>query len=133
MPEPESETTASTWPLTSVATRKRPPPGMASLAFNKQVEKYLLQFAGIAVDRRQLFGQFEIDKNLRGLELMLEQRERVANDLVRSVERNSVVEVREKLSSPLAISAARKLCCVILSSTGPRRASPRSCLESICA
>jgi len=29
-----------------------------------------------------------------------------------------VVEVREKLSRPLAISAARKLCCVILSSTG---------------
>ena len=43
---------------------------------------------------------------------------------LRSVERNSVVEVREKLSRPLAISAARKLCCVILSSTGPRRASP---------
>ena len=36
---------------------------------------------------------------------------------LRSVARNSVVEVREKLSRPLAISAARKLCWVILSST----------------
>ena len=43
---------------------------------------------------------------------------------LRLVSRNSVVEVREKFSRPLAISAARKLCWVIFSSTGPRRASP---------
>ena len=40
---------------------------------------------------------------------------------LRLVSRNSVVEVREKLSRPLAISDARKLCCVIFSRTGPSR------------
>ncbi len=52
---------------------------------------------------------------------------------LRLVSRNSVVEVREKLSRPLAISEARKLCWVIFSRTGPKRGSVRICLESICA
>ena len=55
---------------------------MASLALRQQVEEDLLQFAGVAVDGRKLVGKIEIDENLRGLELMFEQRERVANDLV---------------------------------------------------
>src|ERR1035438_10422605 len=48
----------------------------------QQVEKYLLQLAGIAVDRRQFMGQIKIDDDLSGLELVFEQRERIADHLV---------------------------------------------------
>ena len=39
--------------------------------------------------------------------------------VLRSISGNSVPLVREKLSRPLTISEARKVCCVILSSSGP--------------
>ncbi len=42
---------------------------------------------------------------------------------MRSMSVNSVPLVREKFSRPLTISEARKVCCVIFSSTGARRAS----------
>ncbi len=61
MPEPESATTASTWPLTSVATRRRAAAGHGVFGVEQQVEKDLLQLAGVAVDGRQLLGQVEID------------------------------------------------------------------------
>src|ERR1035438_5929877 len=37
--------------------------GHGLLGVQQQVEKYLLQLAGVAVDGRQLLGQLEIDKN----------------------------------------------------------------------
>ena len=52
------------------------------LGVQKKIEKHLLQFAGVAVDRRQVFDQFRVDDNLRRLELVLQQRQRIANDLV---------------------------------------------------
>jgi len=48
----------------------------------QEIQKHLLQLPGIAVDRRKLRVQIEIDLNLRGLELMLQQRKRVADYLV---------------------------------------------------
>ena len=42
-----------------------------------------------------------------------------------SIRTNSAPEVREKFSRPLTISDARKVCCVIFSSTGESRASCR--------
>ncbi len=83
MPDPESETTASTCPLTSVATRRRPPPGIDFLGIEQQVEKDLLQLAGVAVNGGQIVRSVPVSTiDLRGLELMLEQRKRIANDLV---------------------------------------------------
>src|SRR5271157_1760605 len=48
------------------------------LGVQQQVEKYLLQLAGVAVDGRQFLCQFQINDNLSGLELVIEQGERVA-------------------------------------------------------
>ena len=52
------------------------------LGVQQQVEEDLLQFAGVAVDGRQLVNEVELDVDLRGLELVIEQRQRVADDLV---------------------------------------------------
>src|SRR5580700_45739 len=52
------------------------------LGVQQQVEEDLLQFPGVAVDGGKLASQIEIDQNLRGFELVLKQRKRVANDLV---------------------------------------------------
>ena len=59
-----------------------PAAGHGFFGVEKQVQEDLLQFAGVAVDGRQFPGKIEIDENLRGLELMFEQREGVANDLI---------------------------------------------------
>ncbi len=56
--------------------------GHGILGVQQQVEKHLLQLAWVAVDGGQILVQFEIDEDLRGLELVIEQRECVANDLV---------------------------------------------------
>ena len=56
--------------------------GHGFLGVQEQIEKDLLQLAGISVDEGQVLGQVEIDDDLRGLELVFEQGERVANDLV---------------------------------------------------
>ena len=82
MPEPESETTSFDVAVDERSDAQAPAAGHGFFGVQQQVEKDLLQFAGIAVDGRQLVGQIEIDENLRGLELVLEQRKRVANDLV---------------------------------------------------
>src|SRR5207248_7061013 len=44
------------------------------LCIQEQVQKHLLQFAGISHDGRQWFVKFSAYFNLRGLELMLQQR-----------------------------------------------------------
>ncbi len=59
-----------------------PAAGHGVLGVQQQIEEDLLQLAGVAVDGGQLVGKIEIDQDLRGLELVLEQRKRVANDLV---------------------------------------------------
>src|ERR1019366_8541984 len=82
MPAPESETTASMWPLTSVATRKRPPPGMASLALKRRLRKTCCSFAGVAVDGRQRLNELTRRQKLGSFELVLKQGKRVADDLV---------------------------------------------------
>jgi hypothetical protein len=82
MPLPESATSAATCcPLASVATRRRPPPGMASLAFSSRLRKTCCSLPGLPW-MGAVLGQIEIDDDLRGLELVFEQRERVADDLV---------------------------------------------------
>src|ERR1039458_1332574 len=53
--------------------RQAPAAGHRVLGVQQQVEKDLLQFARIAVDRRQPVGQIEIDKNLRRFELVLKK------------------------------------------------------------
>ena len=52
------------------------------LGIEQQIEKDLLKFAGVAMDGGQWLCQIEIDLDLRGLELVLEQRKGVADDLV---------------------------------------------------
>src|ERR1039458_4524727 len=56
--------------------------GHCFLGIQQQIEKDLLQLARVSVNERKIFGQVEIDGDLRGFELVLEQGERVANDLV---------------------------------------------------
>ena len=48
----------------------------------QQVKKYLLQLARIAVNHRQPFGKIQGNGNLRGLELVFQKRQRVANHLI---------------------------------------------------
>ncbi len=48
------------------------------LRVQQQVEEDLLQLAAVAVDARELRIEIGLDANLRGLELVLEQGERVA-------------------------------------------------------
>ena len=48
--------------------------GHGVFGVQQQVEEDLLQLAGIAVDGRKLAGKIEIDQNLRGFELVFEQR-----------------------------------------------------------
>jgi hypothetical protein len=55
---------------------------MASLALRSRLRKTCCNFPGVAVDGWKLPGKIEIDENLRGLELMFEQPERIANDLI---------------------------------------------------
>ena len=56
--------------------------GHGFLGVQQQVQKDLLQLAGVAVDGGQFLGQVKIHHNLRRLELVFEQRKRVANHLV---------------------------------------------------
>ena len=56
--------------------------GHGFFGIEQQVKKDLLQLTRVAVDSRESIGKFEIDVDLCGLELMLEQRERIADDLV---------------------------------------------------
>ena len=56
--------------------------GHGFFGVEQEVEKDLLQLAGIAVNGGQIVYQLEVDDDLRGFELVLEQRERIANDLV---------------------------------------------------
>src|SRR6202451_429291 len=48
----------------------------------KQIQKHLLQAPGIALNRRNVVREFRLNFNLRNLELMLQQRQRVSNDLI---------------------------------------------------
>src|ERR1035441_1496375 len=56
--------------------------GHGFLGVQQEVEKDLLQLAGVAVNGGELLGQVEIDDDLRGLELVFEQGKRVSNDLI---------------------------------------------------
>ena len=106
---------------------------MASLAFKQQIEKDLLQLAGVAVDGGQILGQLEIDDDLRGLELVLEQRKRVADDLVEvgfaEFGGGGAGEVEQAIGD---LGGAEALLGDLVEHRA-RRASPLSCLESICA
>ena len=88
-----------------------------------QVEDDLLQLALVAVDAGQVWVEIGFDADLRGLELMVERVTVSRRSSLRSTLVNSVPLVREKLSRPLTISEARKVCWVIFSSTGARRSS----------
>ncbi len=75
-------------PFRAVVTRRVPPgwvlaalPMMASFCVEKEVEQNLLQLALVAVHGGQI-GERGLHFDLRGLELVLEQRERVMDDLV---------------------------------------------------
>ena len=85
MPAPESWMRTRTRPaLRKVATRRR---GIGCsehcvLGVEHQVQNDLLQLAVVAVDERQLRIEVCLDANLRGLELVFQQRERVAQQVV---------------------------------------------------
>ena len=51
-----------------------PASGHGVFGVQEQVEEDLLQLAGVAVDGRKVIGKIEIDQDLRGFELVLEQR-----------------------------------------------------------
>ena len=97
--------------------------GHRFLGIQKQIQKHLLQFAGVAVNRRQVRRSGPSSTTICAVLNWCSSSDSVSRmTWFRLVSRNSVVEVREKFSRPLAISEARKLCCVIFSSTG---AEPR--------
>src|ERR1035438_417671 len=81
MPLPESVIRASTCPF-QCGDAQITTTGHGILGIEQQVEEDLLQFAWVTVDGRQLLGQVEIQADLCGLELVFEQCERVANNLV---------------------------------------------------
>src|ERR1700761_4751351 len=56
--------------------------GHGVLGIEKEIEEDLLQLACIAENRRQCRRKFDDCSYLRGLELVLEQRERLADDRV---------------------------------------------------
>src|ERR1700678_557878 len=56
--------------------------GHGFLGIQQEIEKNLLQFAGVAMDGREFFHQVEIDADQGRFELVLQQRQRVAYDLV---------------------------------------------------
>ena len=84
--------------------------GHGVFGVEQQVEKDLLQLAGVAVDGRKLLGRSRSTMTCAVLNWCSSSESVSRMTWLRSVSRNSVVEVREKLSRPLAISAARKLC-----------------------
>src|SRR5262249_6180800 len=61
---------------------QRSPARHGVLGVHEQVEKYLLQLAGIAVNHGQVTVQISFHFDTRSLELMLEQGKRFLNDLV---------------------------------------------------
>src|SRR5450755_4212885 len=56
--------------------------GHGFLGIQKEVQEDLLQFAGVSVNRGETVGKLDVEENLRLLQLMLEQRKSVANDLI---------------------------------------------------
>ena len=74
MPEPESEMTGFDVAVDQSGDAQAPAAGHGVLGVQQQVEEDLLQLAGVAVDGRKLVGKIEIDQNLRGFELVFEQR-----------------------------------------------------------
>src|SRR5579864_415491 len=56
--------------------------GHRLFGIEEQVQEDLLQSSGISLDRRNSRGQIRLDLNLGNLELMLQKRERVGDDLV---------------------------------------------------
>src|ERR1035438_1592657 len=56
--------------------------GHRFLGVQQQVEKNLLQFAGVAMDGGEILRQIQIDDDLCRLELMFKERERVLYNLV---------------------------------------------------
>ena len=64
-----------------------------------------------------LGSQFELDVDARLVQLVLDQRDRLLDDPVQVHFAELVGEVREKFSSELTISLARKVCLAILSSS----------------
>jgi hypothetical protein len=79
--------------------------GHGVFGVEEQVEKDLLQLAGIAVDAGRCSSARSGSTWIRGLELVLEQLQSVSRmTWFRSISVNSVPLVREKLSRPLTIS-----------------------------
>src|SRR5438045_1874672 len=57
-------------------------PGHGVFGIHKEVQKYLLQLARVAVNQRQVHVQIGFQLDLRGLELMFQKRDGLGNDLV---------------------------------------------------
>ena len=112
------------------------PPAFHGVArVQEQVQKHLLQLAGIALDRRAALVQIEIHLDWMPF-LRTGARPATASpaSLCSGPPRtNSVGEVREKLSSELTISLARKVCLAIFSSSGDFCIVAEICLASIWA
>ncbi len=69
---PRSRRRRSRWPLAAFRLRAWRP------GVQEQVQEHLLQASRIAADQRQVAGQFVLNPDLGDLELVLQQRQRVA-------------------------------------------------------
>jgi len=81
IPVPVSETITLTFSPLVVAMRSVPPLLMASLAFRNRFRNHLLQSSRISVDGRKLRAALILHFDPRDLELVLQKRERIRNDL----------------------------------------------------
>ena len=98
-----------------VRTSSVPPPAMASRAFRNRFRKTCCSLPALPCTGGRLGIQVGLDLDAGLLQLVLQQRQRFLDDLFRLTSPNEVVEVREKFSSELTISLARKVCLAILS------------------
>ena len=81
MPEPVSETSTATWPFDLGGDAERAARRHGVLGVQKQVKKDLLQFAGVAQNRRQVLSSSEVSRsNLGGAELVFQQLQRVLDN-----------------------------------------------------
>ena len=120
----------------TIRIRRVGEPCIASRAFSSRFSTTCCSLPSFPWMRGRSRIQLRLHTDLRGLELVVKQRQRIVQQPVQIDRRKLRAPVREKFSSPFTISDARNVCCVIFSSTGPIRLScsiiGRICLASIC-
>ena len=102
------------------------------LRVQEEVEKDLLQLAGVAEDGREVGLESGFEADLRGLELVLEQGQCVANDCVHvDVGELGAAGAREVQQAVDDFRRAEGLLGDLFEQRASR-SSPRTCLVSIC-